>query len=52
MEGPDKEIKFTAQGKRGHPQQARRGREGFEKFLDGQIYTGTKRFGARWQRNR
>ncbi|MEQ1899604.1 MAG: 2-oxoglutarate dehydrogenase E1 component [Devosia sp.] len=43
MEGPDKEIKFTANGKRAILNKLIEA-EGFEKFLDVK-YTGTKRFG-------
>ena len=43
MEGPDKEIKFTPQGKRAILNKLIEA-EGFEKFLDVK-YTGTKRFG-------
>jgi hypothetical protein len=43
MEGPDKEIKFTAQGQRAILNKLVEA-EGFEKFLDVK-YTGTKRFG-------
>ncbi|MGL5137258.1 MAG: 2-oxoglutarate dehydrogenase E1 component [Beijerinckiaceae bacterium] len=43
IEGPDKEIAFTREGKRAILQKLVEG-EGFEKFLDVK-YTGTKRFG-------
>jgi 2-oxoglutarate dehydrogenase E1 component len=43
MEGPDKEIKFTPEGKRAILRKLVEA-EGFEKFLDVK-YTGTKRFG-------
>ncbi len=43
IEGPDKEITFTKEGKRAILQKLVEG-EGFEKFLDVK-YTGTKRFG-------
>jgi 2-oxoglutarate dehydrogenase E1 component len=43
MEGPDKEIRFTAEGKRAILNKLVEA-EGFEKFLDVK-YTGTKRFG-------
>jgi 2-oxoglutarate dehydrogenase E1 component len=43
MEGPDKEIKFTPEGKRAILNKLIEA-EGFEKFLDVK-YTGTKRFG-------
>jgi 2-oxoglutarate dehydrogenase E1 component len=43
IEGPDKEIAFTKEGKRAILQKLVEG-EGFEKFLDVK-YTGTKRFG-------
>jgi 2-oxoglutarate dehydrogenase E1 component len=43
MEGPDKEIKFTPQGKKAILNKLIEA-EGFEKFLDVK-YTGTKRFG-------
>ena len=43
MEGPDKEIKFTPQGKKAILNKLVEA-EGFEKFLDVK-YTGTKRFG-------
>ena len=43
MEGPDKEIKFTSQGKKAILNKLVEA-EGFEKFLDVK-YTGTKRFG-------
>jgi 2-oxoglutarate dehydrogenase E1 component len=43
MEGPDKEIRFTPQGKRAILNKLVEA-EGFEKFLDVK-YTGTKRFG-------
>jgi 2-oxoglutarate dehydrogenase E1 component len=43
IEGPDKEITFTKEGKRAILQKLIEG-EGFEKFLDVK-YTGTKRFG-------
>ncbi|MEQ1768961.1 MAG: 2-oxoglutarate dehydrogenase E1 component [Devosia sp.] len=43
MEGPDKEIKFTENGKRAIFKKLVEA-EGFEKFLDVK-YTGTKRFG-------
>jgi len=43
MEGPDKEIKFTAEGKKAILNKLIEA-EGFEKFLDVK-YTGTKRFG-------
>ncbi len=43
IEGPDKEITFTKEGKRAILQKLVEG-EGFEKFLDIK-YTGTKRFG-------
>ena len=43
MEGPDKEIRFTAQGKKAILNKLIEA-EGFEKFLDVK-YTGTKRFG-------
>src|SRR3569623_1063259 len=43
MEGPDKEIRFTPQGKKAILNKLVES-EGFEKFLDDK-YTGTKRFG-------
>ncbi|MEO8883687.1 MAG: 2-oxoglutarate dehydrogenase E1 component, partial [Devosia sp.] len=43
VEGPDKEIRFTAEGKRAILNKLIEA-EGFEKFLDVK-YTGTKRFG-------
>ena len=43
IEGPDKEIEFTARGKKAILNKLIEG-EGFEKFLDLK-YTGTKRFG-------
>jgi len=43
IEGPDKEVTFTKEGKRAILQKLIEG-EGFEKFLDVR-YTGTKRFG-------
>src|SRR6185312_3095778 len=43
MEGPDKEIKFTPEGKKAILNKLIEA-EGFEKFLDVK-YTGTKRFG-------
>jgi len=43
IEGPDKEVSFTKEGKRAILQKLIEG-EGFEKFLDVR-YTGTKRFG-------